>query len=55
MGKCYLLLTRIAYLEGELAEAATNSMAVNKMCRNVRRWLEVFPVVFKVLAKIEKY
>jgi hypothetical protein len=52
MGNCYLLLTKVAYLEGELAEAATNSMAVNKMCRHVRKWLDVFPVVFKVLAKI---
>lgn len=55
MGKCYLQLTRIAYLEGEMAEAVTNCMAINKLCRDVRQWLEVYPVIFKILAKIEKY
>lgn len=55
MGKCYLQLTKIAYLEGELAEAATNCMTVNKLCRDVRQWLDVYPVIFKILAKIEKY
>jgi hypothetical protein len=55
MGRCYLQLAKIAYLEGELADAATHCMTLNKLCRDVRQWLEVYPVIFKILAKIEKY
>jgi hypothetical protein len=38
-----------------LSEAANDCMTVNKLCRDVRQWLEVYPVMFKILAKIEKY
>lgn len=30
-------------------------MTVNKMCKDIRQWLIVYPIVFKILAKIEKY
>lgn len=42
MDKCYLGLTKVFLLEGEMVEASNLIVTCNKMCRDVKQWQTVY-------------
>ena len=55
MDRCYLGLTRVYLIEGEMVEAVNMIVVCNKMCRDVKQWQTVYETLFEVLLVVNKF